>query len=36
LLGGFYVHGLIPGVLGAIVTGVTSWIGGMVLGDARR
>jgi putative membrane protein len=36
LLGGFHVNGLIPGLLGAIVTGVTSWIGGMIMGDARR
>ena len=36
LLGGFHVDGLIPGLLGAIVTGVASWIGGMVMGDARR
>jgi putative membrane protein len=36
LLGGFHVDGLIPGVMAAIVTGVTSWIGGMVLGDAKR
>jgi putative membrane protein len=36
LLGGFHLNGLVPGMLGAIVTGVTSWIGGMVMGDARR
>jgi len=36
LLSGFHVNGLLPGVLAAIVTGVTSWIGGMVLGDAKR
>jgi putative membrane protein len=36
LLGGFHVNGLIPGVLGAIVTGLASWIGGMVMGDAKR
>src|SRR5262245_6133163 len=36
LLGGFHVDGLIPGVLAAIVTGVTSWLGGLVLGDAKR
>ncbi|CAN7533474.1 phage holin family protein [Phenylobacterium sp. LjRoot225] len=36
LLGGFHVDGLIPGVLGAIVTGLASWIGGMVMGDAKR
>ncbi|MEO8113420.1 MAG: phage holin family protein [Phenylobacterium sp.] len=33
---GFHVGGLIPGVLAAIVTGVTSWIGGMILQDGRR
>ena len=36
LLGGFHVNGLVPGVLAAIVTGVTSWIGGLAMGDARR
>ncbi|MFI4966377.1 MAG: phage holin family protein [Caulobacterales bacterium] len=35
-LRGFEVHGLIPGVLAAIITGVTSWIGGMLLRDHRR
>jgi putative membrane protein len=33
---GFEVHGLVPGVLAAIVTGVCSWIGGMILSDFRR
>jgi putative membrane protein len=33
---GFHVHGLIPGVLAAIITGVASWIGGLVLRDDRR
>ena len=33
---GFHVGGLVPGVLAAIVTGVVSWIGGMVLQDFRR
>jgi putative membrane protein len=33
---GFHVGGLIPGVLAAIVTGVTSWIGGLILQDGRR
>jgi putative membrane protein len=33
---GFEVHGLVAGVLAAIVTGASSWIGGMVLRDDRR
>ncbi|THD59508.1 phage holin family protein [Phenylobacterium sp.] len=33
---GFAVHGLIPGIMAAIVTGVVSWIGGMILRDDRR
>jgi putative membrane protein len=33
---GFAVHGLIPGILAAVITGVASWIGGMVLRDDRR
>jgi putative membrane protein len=36
LLGGFDVRGLVAGVLAAIVTGVSSWIGGMILRDDRR
>ena len=36
LLGGFQVNGLIPGVLAAIVTGVASWIGSMLIRDTRR
>jgi putative membrane protein len=36
LLGGFSVHGLIPGILAAIVTGVASWIGSMLIRDTRR
>jgi putative membrane protein len=35
-LSGFQVNGLIPGILAAIITGVTSWIGGMILRDDRR
>lgn len=35
-LKGFVVHGLVAGMLAAIITGVTSWIGGMVVGDAKR
>jgi putative membrane protein len=30
------VHGLIAGVLAAIITGISSWIGGMILRDDRR
>lgn len=33
---GFTVHGLIAGILAAVITGVSSWIGGMVLRDDRR
>lgn len=33
---GFHVHGLIAGVLAAIITGISSWIGGMLLRDDRR
>jgi len=36
LLSGFHVDGLVAGILAAIVTGVTSWIGYMVMGDAKR
>lgn len=33
LLKGFEVHGLMAGILAAIVTGLTSWIGHIVLRD---
>jgi putative membrane protein len=33
---GFEVHGLIAGVCAAVITGVSSWIGGMILRDDRR
>jgi putative membrane protein len=33
---GFDLHGLIPGVLAAIITGISSWVGGMILRDDRR
>lgn len=33
---GFHVHGVIAGVLAAIITGISSWIGGMILRDDRR
>ena len=36
LRSGFEVRGLIPGVLAAIITGISSWIGGMILRDDRR
>ena len=35
-LPGFSVHGLVAGILAAIVTGLASWIGGMVLRDDRK
>ena len=35
-LPGFSVHGLLAGILAAIVTGLASWIGGMVLRDDRK
>ena len=35
-LHGFHVGGLWPGILAAIITGIASWIGGMVMGDAKR
>jgi len=35
LLGGFSVHGLVPGVLAAIVTGVVSWIGHALFREPR-
>ena len=36
LLGGFDVRGLFAGIMAAIVTGIASWIGGMILRDDRR
>jgi putative membrane protein len=36
LLPGFQVDGLIAGVLAAVVTGLVSWAGGAVIGDAKR
>jgi uncharacterized membrane protein YvlD (DUF360 family) len=35
LLRGFEVHGLTAGILAAVVTGLTSWVGHMVLKDVR-
>ena len=34
-LPGFHVHGFGGGILAAVVTGVTSWIGHIVLNDKR-
>jgi putative membrane protein len=36
LLQGFRVDGLVAGCLAAIVTGLASWVGGMILRDDRR
>ena len=36
IMPGFHVDGLTAGVLAAIITGVVSWIGGVVIGDAKR
>jgi len=36
LLGGFSVAGLGPGILAAIVTGVVSWIGNMIVREPER
>ena len=35
VLPGFTVSGLLAGVLAAIIVGVVSWVGQMVLGDTR-
>jgi putative membrane protein len=35
LLGGFTVDGLGSGIAAAIITGVTSWIGGLIIGDGK-
>jgi putative membrane protein len=36
VLPGFHVDGLVAGVLAAIVTGLASWLGGLVIGDAKK
>jgi putative membrane protein len=36
ILPGFQVAGFIPGLLVAIITGLTSWAGTMLLGDLKR
>ncbi|WP_304170652.1 phage holin family protein [Phenylobacterium aquaticum] len=33
---GFTVHGIVPGIEAAIVTGITSWVGHLVIGDHTR
>ena len=36
MLPGFWVHGFGSGVAAAIITGLASWAGGVVIGDAKR
>lgn len=36
LLPGFQVHGLFAGIGAAVITGVSSWLGHLALGDAKR
>ena len=36
MLPGFWVHGFWSGVAAAIITGLASWAGGVVIGDAAR
>ncbi len=36
MLPGFDVRGLFAGIMAAIITGVASWIGGMVIRDDRK
>ena len=36
MLPGFWVHGFWSGVAAAIITGLASWAGGVVIGDAMR
>ena len=36
MLPGFTVDGAWSGILAAIITGLASWIGGVVIGDAKR
>ena len=36
LLHGFHLAGLGPGIIAAVVTGLTSWVGHMLIGDSRR
>ena len=36
MLPGFWVQGFWSGVAAAIITGLASWVGGVVIGDAKR
>lgn len=36
MLPGFTVDGFWSGIMAAIITGLASWVGAMVLGDAKR
>lgn len=36
MLPGFWVHGFWSGIAAAIITGLASWAGGVVIGDAKR
>lgn len=36
MLPGFWVHGFWAGIMAAIITGLASWIGAAVIGDAKR
>jgi putative membrane protein len=36
LLPGFQVRGFAAGILAAVITGVTSWVGHLVVRDGRR
>lgn len=36
MLPGFWVHGFWSGVAAAIITGLASWVGGVIIGDAKR
>ena len=36
MLPGFWVHGFWSGVAAAIITGLASWAGGVVIGDDKR
>jgi putative membrane protein len=34
-LRGFHVHGLVPGIIAAVITGLTSWVGHMLMRPSR-